>query len=87
MAGTAAVDAAVLLWLEGAGKWRRDEGALEGVGRWGDGWRKTCRLGEHVNEFKDKDAGECPSQVGDASGYMLDIMCMVDCRMRNGESR
>ena len=77
MTGTAAVDAAVLLRLEGAGEWRHDEGVLEGVGRWGDGWRKTSRLGEHVNEFKDKDAGECSSQVGDARGYMLAIACMV----------
>lgn len=76
MAGTAAVDAAVLLWLDGTGEYRCNEGALEGFGGWGDGWGKTCCLGEHVDEFEDEDAGECSTQVADA-GDRLAIMCMV----------
>lgn len=76
MAGAAAVDAAILLWLEGTGKCRCNEGALQGFGGWGDGWGKTCCLGEHVDEFEDEDAGECSTQVGDA-GDRLAIMWMV----------
>lgn len=76
MAGTATVDAAILLWLEGAGECGCNKGPLEGFSGWGDGWGKTCCLGEHVDEFEDEDAGECSTQVGDA-GEVLAIMCMV----------
>lgn len=77
MAGTAAVDAAVLLRLEGAGEYRCDEGALEGFDGWGNGWGKTCCLSEHVDEFEDENAGECSAQVGDAGGDMLAIIRII----------
>lgn len=70
MTGTAAVNATVLLWFEGAGKCRRNESVLEGVGGWSDGRGKTCCLSEHVDEFEDEDAGECSTQVADAGGDM-----------------
>lgn len=66
MAGTAAVHAAVLFWLKGAGECRRDKSVFERIGGWGDGWGKTCCLGEHVDEFEDEDSGECSTQVADA---------------------
>jgi hypothetical protein len=77
VAGTAAVDAAVLLWLEGAGKWGRDKGAFQGVGCWGDGWGKTCCYCEHVDEFENEDAGERSAQVADTGSNVLAILCTV----------
>lgn len=77
MAGTAAVDAAVLLWLDCAGERGRDEGTFERFGGWSDGWGKTCCYCEHVDEFEDKDAGECSSQIGDARDNVLATLWMV----------
>lgn len=65
LARTAAVDTAVLFWLEGAGECSSDEGILERAGRGSDCWGKTGCDCEEVDEFEDEDAGECSAQVAD----------------------
>jgi len=65
--GAAAVDAAVLLWFQGAGEGGCYKGVFEGFcGGWG------CRgdtggFGEEVDEAEDEVAGECTAEVADTS--------------------
>lgn len=77
MAGTAAIDATVLFWLKGAGESCRNEGILEGIGRWSYDWGNACCLSEHVDQFQDEDAGECSTQVADTGEDMLAITYVV----------
>lgn len=66
VACAATVNAAVLLWFEGARKRRGHEGVFESFSwRWGGG-RDTGGFGEEVHEAKDEVARECAAQVGDA---------------------
>lgn len=64
---TAAIDAAVLFWLEGTGEGGGDEGIFQFIGWWGCGWGDAGGLGEKVDKFEDKVARECSTQVGDTS--------------------
>lgn len=70
LAGTAAVDAAVFLGLEGTGERSGDEGVLQLIGGWGCRGRDAGGFGEEVDEFEDEVARECSAQIGDASNRL-----------------
>jgi hypothetical protein len=63
LAHAAAVDAAVLLGLEGTGEGRGDEGVFEGVGGRGDGRWNAGGLGEEVDQLEDEEPGEGTAQI------------------------
>lgn len=71
MAGPAAVDAAVLLRLEGAGEGGGDRRVFQFIGGWGVRRGDAGGFGEEVDEFEDEVARECSAQVGD-TGKGLD---------------
>jgi hypothetical protein len=65
-ASTASIDADMAVIFKGAGERFSDQVAFEV--RRGDGGRCACCGGEHVDEFEDKEAGECSAEVADTGG-------------------
>lgn len=70
VAGTAAIDAAVLLGFEYAAEGLRDEVALEGVWLRGAGGRVAGRDGEGVDELEDEETRESAAEVADAVEFV-----------------
>ncbi len=68
----------MLVALEGAREWLRDERALEEVGFGRDGRGRAGGRGEEVDSFEDEEARECAAEVGDAGVVLVAFFCMTD---------